>query len=97
MGSGEKVKVKAKERVVVVRSGQVIFDSGAVDRALISLIVGLAVVGVAVFLGYNHVLDSTATFALILIGLAIAGFGRYRGRVFETYIHRALRAGRWRR
>jgi len=79
---------------VVVKSGRVIYDSGAVNRALISLIVGLAVVGVAVFLGYNHVLDGSATFALILIGLAIAGFGRYRGRDFETYIHRALRAGR---
>jgi hypothetical protein len=94
LGSGEKVKVKAKERVVVVKSGRVIYDSGALDRALISLIVGLAVVGVAVFLGYNHVLDGTATFALILIGLAIAGFGRYKGRDFETYIHRAMRAGR---
>ena len=79
---------------MVLKSGRVIYDSGALNRALISLIVGIAVVGVAVFLGYHHVIDGTATFALILIGLAIAGFGRYRGRDFETYIHRALRAGR---
>jgi len=64
-----------------------------IDRETASLIFGLVITAAAVYLGTAGVIDSSSVVTLILVGVAVAGFGRFRSKNFETVLSRALRAG----
>ena len=64
-----------------------------IDRETASLIFGLVITAAAVYLGVAGVIDSSSVVTLILVGVAVAGFGRFRSKNFETVLSRALRAG----
>jgi len=70
------------------------FIGAITSREFVSLLVCVWLIVIAVQLGSMGVLSGDQVVMLILIGLAIAGFGRFRSKDFETVLLRALRAGR---
>jgi hypothetical protein len=64
------------------------------SREFVSLVVGLAVLGIAAYLKLVGAIADETFFALVTVALGILGVGRYGSKDPERVMMRMLRAGR---